>query len=110
MASKDSSVSVFPESRAMAKHARSSLKRAFKKSKRRKGGKKTLARTVNRILNTKLKVKHASACSQAYANIAHNNLHVVDANIVKTTQGTADPIISDIELPLINDSPLNSRS
>jgi hypothetical protein len=65
-------------------------------------------------LNTKLKVKHASvwhsACSQEYANIAHNNLHVVDANIVKTTQGTADPIISDIELPLINDSPLNSRS
>jgi hypothetical protein len=60
LASKDSSVSVFPESRAMAKHARSSLKRAFKKSKRRKGGKKTLARTVNRILNTKLKVKHAS--------------------------------------------------
>jgi hypothetical protein len=63
------------------KHARSSVKRAFKKSKRRKGGKKTLARTVNRILNAKLEVKHASACSQAYANIAHNNLHVVDANI-----------------------------
>ena len=38
----------------MAKRSRSSQKRVFKKSKRRKGGKKSVAKTVNRILSTKV--------------------------------------------------------
>jgi hypothetical protein len=80
----------------MAKRARSSQKRAFKKSKRRKGGKKFVAKTVNRILSTKVEVEHAQAAWQLIKlkqprNIPHNNLLVVDNNMVKTTQSIYDP-------------------
>lgn len=77
----------------MAKRARSSVKRAFKKS---------VAKTVNRILSTKFEVEHAPAASQLIKfkqprNIPQNNLLIVDNNMVKTTQGTTIPVVKSVK-------------
>jgi hypothetical protein len=60
-----------------------------------KNGRKPVAKTVNRILSTKVEVEHAQAASQLTASIPHKNLLIVDNNMVKTAQGIYDPMTND---------------